>query len=679
MRIVAKLTNCSAWIVPCVCVLSASADADDAAADAGADPANEVTDVSELSLEELLNTDVAVASKVKQPYREVPGVITVVTREEIMDSGARDLEDVLRLVPGFSVAVDVQGATNVGVRGHWGHEGKVLLLIDGQQMNETLYSTNQLGNHYPVDQIERIEIIRGPGSAIYGGFAELAVINVITRGADELTGVAVYGRAGLRTDSLGHATISVAAGSRVGPVKLSLSGFLGKGSRSSGDFTDFYGDTYSLEDHSLDPGFVNFGAKYKELSLRLIYDNYRADERDGLGQNETKRVDQSFTGWYGELAYEWKPRGDLRVTPKLNYTRQLPWRVLDQGSSVFYDKTAQRLTGSASASWDITEAINVVGGAAAYVDHASLNQPTVPDTLQTQFGSSDSVRYINEAVFAEGLLKHEIANVTVGARFEHHSQFGNSFVPRAAVTKVAEPFHLKLLYSEAFRAPGFENINLAPDPSTPPVPERTRVFEVEGGMSIDAHNFVAINWFYTRIRNPIVYFLNEDGSEGYQNFPRTATAGVEVDYRLRYKRGYASVSYSFYRAHDNQVPVYAVAGHSNLLLGMPQHKVTLRGAWQPWRGLRVAPSIVANSGPYAIALPGDGMGVGTLTHADPTLIANLFVSYPDLVVKGLEVGVGGYNLLDNDWYYFQPYDGGHAPMQGGTRQLLVRVGYTQPF
>jgi outer membrane receptor for ferrienterochelin and colicin len=242
-----------------------------AAAPAGADDITDIQDITEVSLEDLLKTDVDVASKVPQTYREVPGVITVVTREEIMDSGARDLADVLMLVPGFSLGVDVEAVVGIGVRGNWGHEGKVLLLVDGQQMNETLYSTNQLGNHFPVDQIERIEIIRGPGSAIYGGYAELAVINVVTRGADELDGVAVYGHAGLASDTYGHLNRSVAAGQKIGDdLKLSLAGLFGQGHRSNADFTDFYGDTFSLTDHELDPAtaLLNVFVSYRDLGIK---------------------------------------------------------------------------------------------------------------------------------------------------------------------------------------------------------------------------------------------------------------------------------------------------------------------------------------------------------------------------------------------------------------------------
>ena len=128
-----------------------------------------------LSLEDLMNIKISVASIKELTPRESPGVVSYISAEEIRESGANDLVDVLRMVPGFDFATDVEDVVGIGVRGNWAHEGKVLMLIDGQEMNEGLYSTLQFGNHYPVDNIKRIEIIRGPGSAIYGGNAEYAV------------------------------------------------------------------------------------------------------------------------------------------------------------------------------------------------------------------------------------------------------------------------------------------------------------------------------------------------------------------------------------------------------------------------------------------------------------------------------------------------------------------------
>src|SRR5579863_3147897 len=115
------------WIIACGALAATAARADD---------------ITNVSLDSLLNVDTAVATKVPTNLRETPGVITVITREEIMDSGARDLQDVLVLVPGFSPGVDVEGVVDFGIRGNWGHEGKMLLLVDGQPMNETLFSDN---------------------------------------------------------------------------------------------------------------------------------------------------------------------------------------------------------------------------------------------------------------------------------------------------------------------------------------------------------------------------------------------------------------------------------------------------------------------------------------------------------------------------------------------------------
>jgi outer membrane receptor for ferrienterochelin and colicin len=639
-----------------------------------------VHDITEVSLDDLLKTDVDVATKVPQTYRETPGIITVVTREEIMDSGARDLEDVLLLVPGFSLGVDVEGVTDVGVRGNWGHEGKVLLLIDGQPMNERLYSDNEMAFHYPIDQIDHIEIIRGPGSAIYGGYAELAVINVITRGADQLKGAAIYFSSGRMRNAFGYNILSLAVGDSIGPVKVSGSLYYGYGVRSDATFTDFYGGTYSLQDHTLRPVFLNLAAQYDEWSARFIYDGYRADEEDGLAQNEMRGESQYFKGTYGELRYDHVIQEGLVVTPKLQYQQQSSWQVVDQMSPVFYDKTAEKATASVIVTDQLQPGLNLLTGAEAYWDHAYLNEPAVPNTTQAQFGTSNAIQYTNEAVFAQGLWNNPIVNVTVGARFEHHSQIGNSFVPRVALTKVLDPWHFKLLFSSAFRAPSFEDINLPPSPTQPVQPERTYIGEAEAGYSIDAHNFVTLNAYYMRINQPIVYFVAPDGSQGYTNFDHTGTAGVEADYKLRYKWGYFDANYSYYTAHgDNQVPLYAVDQHPNALLGMPQHKLTLHGVWRAWENLRVSPSVVMMTGQYGYMLPGDGMGGGTLANAGTTTLVNLYASYPDLGTKGLEAGIGVFNLFDDRFLYFQPYNSGHAPLQGATRELVLRVGYTKPF
>src|SRR5438876_155135 len=114
------------------------------------------------------------------------------------------------------------------MRGNWAHEGKVLLLLDGQEMNENLFGTTQFGNHFSIDQIQKVEIIRGPGSAIYGGYAEYGVINIITRTGEEINGVTVSANYGEMQKDYARRSINISGGKKIGDLNFSISGYLGQ-------------------------------------------------------------------------------------------------------------------------------------------------------------------------------------------------------------------------------------------------------------------------------------------------------------------------------------------------------------------------------------------------------------------------------------------------------------------
>lgn len=204
-----------------------------------AEPAQASGDLLDLPLEQLMDLDVAVASGKNTSIREAPGIVSVVTAEEIRNSGARDLIDVLQMVPGVQLGVDVAGVVSIGIRGLWAHKGKALLIWDGHELNELMYSTIQLGNHYPVDQIERVEIIRGPGSALYGGFAELAVINIITKnyaeGEHSGETTVSYGQ---MSKTFARRNVNVAFGKKFEELTVNTALFLGEGSRSSKNYEE---------------------------------------------------------------------------------------------------------------------------------------------------------------------------------------------------------------------------------------------------------------------------------------------------------------------------------------------------------------------------------------------------------------------------------------------------------
>ena len=152
-------------------------------------------DLSQLSLEELMNLKVDTvygASKFEQKVTEAPSSITIITTDEIQKYGYRTLADLLRSVPGFYVSYDRQDAY-IGVRGisrPSDYNTLVLTLIDGHRVNENVFDGTYVDGQFvlDVDLVDRVEIIRGPGSSLYGTDAFFAVINIITKRGRDLKG-----------------------------------------------------------------------------------------------------------------------------------------------------------------------------------------------------------------------------------------------------------------------------------------------------------------------------------------------------------------------------------------------------------------------------------------------------------------------------------------------------------
>ncbi len=148
--------------------------------------------LGEASLEELGNIQVYSASKHMQSASDAPSSVSVVTADEIQKYGYRTLADILQSVRGFDITYD-RNYTYAGVSGvnrPESYNSRILLLINGLRTNNNIYEQAMLGTEFPldIDLIERVEIVRGPSSSLYGTSAFFAVINVITRKTDQLKG-----------------------------------------------------------------------------------------------------------------------------------------------------------------------------------------------------------------------------------------------------------------------------------------------------------------------------------------------------------------------------------------------------------------------------------------------------------------------------------------------------------
>lgn len=157
-------------------------------------------DLGALSIEELANVDISSVSKSDQPLSEAPAAVYVITREEILRSGATRLAEILRLAPNLQVAQVTASSNAVSARGFNGTAAsKLLVLVDGRSVYSPFFSGVFWDVHdVPPQTIDRIEVISGPGATLWGANAVNGVINIVTRGAAEAQEGVVEGNAGAR-------------------------------------------------------------------------------------------------------------------------------------------------------------------------------------------------------------------------------------------------------------------------------------------------------------------------------------------------------------------------------------------------------------------------------------------------------------------------------------------------
>jgi len=612
-----------------------------------------------VSVDDLLNMKITVSSKIALTSRESPGIVSIVTADEIKKSGARDLIDILNMVPGFNFGYDIDGVIGLACRGNWGHEGKILILLDGQEMNENFYSTFQFGNRISVSQIKRIEIIRGPGSSIYGGYAELGVVNIITKGSSDLNGIGGGVNSGIMSGNVIRTDYSLSAGQKINDFEYTVAGYYSDGFRSNKTYENFDSLKYNLgsNEGKIESENFNMSVNYKDIKTRFIYDNYSTHSFE----YPTNPLD-IFTSYLGEIRYDWKISDKFTLTPRINIKSQVPWQMID--TNYTFHKRDNRYTANITAQFEPDNKIILTGGTEFVGDRA---ENMASDTFVFRNGKN-SIGYNNFAAYLQCLIKTQIVNINIGGRFDRHSQFGNNFAPRIGLTKVIDKFHFKLLYSNAFRAPAIMNIDVNPDIK----PEHTNVTELEAGYEINKSMFLTANVFDILIKSLIVY-NDLNNADTYNNYSQTGTRGFEIEYRIVKSKFNLNANFSYYTAVNNNVISYEVPGNSSYMLAFPKYKATLNSSFAILGNLSLDPSFILLGDRYGYYL--NKNEVAELTKKSPKLTTNIFLDYENIFVKNLELGFGVYDLFNAGTEFIQPYGTSFPPLPGYYREILLRLNY----
>ncbi|PLX17482.1 MAG: hypothetical protein C0599_13495 [Salinivirgaceae bacterium] len=240
-----------------------------------------------MSLEELMNVKVVSASKTEQDIGFAPADMMVITHQQIIERGYKDLKDVFRDLPGFDISENLEGEVRTLVisRGILGNN-KILVLRDGEKLNSSSGERFIYGNNVPLYNIERIEIIYGPSSSMYGADAYAGIVNMITKDADKIDGVEVNLNGGVPNTIDGSLLYGKKLNDDIS-LTLGFRGYFTKGfSLSHFDDYDSLGVNINMPTKD-----YNLFARANIKDFTIVYSRMDANEPNGYSTNPN-------AGWY---------------------------------------------------------------------------------------------------------------------------------------------------------------------------------------------------------------------------------------------------------------------------------------------------------------------------------------------------------------------------------------------
>jgi len=400
---------------------------------------------------------VVTATRIEQPVSQAASDVTVITREQIEDSGAAEVKDLLADVPGLTVSSFGQrgSTTSVFVRG--GESDHNLVLVDGVRVNQAGGAFDWA--HLTTDNIERIEIIRGPQSALYGSDAITSVIQIFTRrgaGAPTWTSAVGCGEDGAHEWRLAS---SGAAGA--GDYSLSYA-------RRKSDGALAFNNEY--DNASFSGAYRSAPREGEEWALTTRYTDgsyhFPIDEIYGLAADEpfpASDPDQLS----GERDLTVGLRGHAEPKPwlaqdfTLSFNRIRTW-YLDEPNAISSDYGRyELLTRENRVS---LEAITHVSGGASVLSIGGTFESEDYDydsRYASEYYSSDSrisARRINRALYAqEQWSRPDAWTFTAGARYDDHDDFGAELTPRLSAAYWLRPGRTKAraTWGRGIKAPSF--------------------------------------------------------------------------------------------------------------------------------------------------------------------------------------------------------------------------------
>lgn len=602
--------------------------------------------------------------------RLATGVVTVLTRAEILASGATDLMGVLKLVPSFTMARDVDDVIGIGIRGIWAQEGKCLFMLNGQTLNDPSYGIFALGERLPMENVERVEVISGPGSVMYGGLAALGVVNVVTIGTtseEALHVTATVGSSSGASNPIGR--IHMYGANRAGKrTDFSYSVNMTSGKRFS---TAMLGDTLGglIESERTDYQTLNGTIT---IARRNFTGQFHANDHELEVSNALYGVRMRNVGLQLEgIALE---RRATKITLRGGYQYVLPWHytVDSTMTRLTLNTIDQRYRAAVVCSNGLGRAFNLTTSLDAYHDRSQY--AFGGDSLVFRISGTRQLHVTNVAAITEGRYDGEHGHVVLGVRCEAHSIVGMNWAPRLAYIHQRGRWHGKLMVGRAFKTPTLQNMEVGPDTALIS-PEAIWTYEFETGLRLGKTALLQANVFHVQVDQPIVYVFDDQTLDNYINRQRAGSQGAELKLQWRKETFSLFLSCGTHRAVHNSgdLPESELVDLPATYQAMPNWTASASVLWHATSALTFGGAINARGAQSAYVPCGpDGANLALIRFPVTTEI-NGHISYRLPFLDGLRVGVACNNVADQRIWLASPYANGERPLPQPGRTWLFHI------
>jgi len=579
---------------------------------------------------------ISIATGYRQPVSKAPAVASVINADQIKRMGALDIDQALEMVPGLHVSYSHQGYNPIYTfRGIYSNfNPQVLLLIDGiPQTNLFTGGKNFVWGGMPVEAIERIEIIRGPGSAIYGADSFAGTINIITKNGVDNKGLQVGGRYGSFNTKTVFATYQKKLDEKSLFVGLQASNTNGFDSIIDQD-AQTHLDNVVGTNASIAPNAVSMSRENIDFNLDLRSENLtftigyqgRGDVGNGAGiaqaldptsryKSDRYQVDLSYTvdnlfkdfsvtfsGNYLDVSQEVEKNAVIyppgSTGPFLNNQGEPLFDIFLNGviaSPEVYEKHSRFNT---TIHYGGIENHDLRMGVGYYLGdlhkvRESKNYCTDPESCAyiLPFNGIVDVSDTPFVFLREGTREnhylyiqdvYSLANdweLTAGIRYDKYSDFGETVNPRLAlVWSTTNDLTTKFLYGEAFRAPAFAETRAINNPSAlgnPNLkPETLKSYEIVFDYTASYDLDIVFNTFYYEWEDIIQFVADEfGGTATAQNAGRQDGYGIELESKWKLTHNFSLLTNIALQKSKNKKT-------NTDSSGAPEKQIYVQGNWE---------------------------------------------------------------------------------------------------